>query len=53
MNDSEETNHQDPWDTAKAVEMRRKFTVIQPYIKKKSSINIIDTHLKKLEKKQQ
>ena len=51
-NDNENTMTQNLWDAAKAV-LRRKFTAIQPYLKKqeKSQINKLTLHLKQLEKK--
>ena len=53
-NENEHTTTQNLWDTAKAV-LRRKFIVIQPYLKKTENVQINDLtlHLQKLEEQQQ
>ena len=53
-NDNEHTTIQNLWDAAKAV-LRRKFIVIQAYLRKeeKSQINNLTLHLKELEKEEQ
>ena len=53
-NDNENTTIQNLWDAAKAV-LRRKFIILQAYLKKqeKSQINNLTLHLKELEKEVQ
>ena len=50
-NENEHTTTPNLWDTAKAA-LRRKFTVLQEYLKKqeKSQINNLTLHEKELEK---
>ena len=53
MNENENTQAQNLWDTIKAV-LRGKFIAIQAYLKKqeKSQINNLTLHLKQLEKEE-
>jgi hypothetical protein len=54
VNENENTNYQNLWDTEKAV-LRRKFIAMRAYIKRteRSQINDLMLHLKLLEKQEQ